>query len=106
MKNRKKKIIRINIVKFIRSLIIILGFTIFITFIATKSIYSYILPEEKTIYVQPGDSLWTVAKFAKENSSYYKDMSIKDVIYNIKDTNNLSNYNLKSGQKLKIYYIE
>ena len=106
MKNRKKKIVKINLNKFIRSIIIIIGFVIFITFIATKSIYSYVSPEEKIIYAQPGDTLWSIARFAKENSSYYKDMNIKEVIQNIRDNNDISNNVIKSGQKLKIYYME
>ena len=106
MKTKKKKIVKINLSKFIRTIIIVIGITIFITFIATKSIYSYMSPEEKIIYVQPGDSLWSVAKFAKDNSSYYKDMSIKEVIYDIKDNNNLSSNSIIEGQELKIYFTE
>jgi len=103
---KKKKFVRINLSKFIRSIIIIILVAVGITFIATKSIYSYIEPEERVIYVQPGDTLWSLAKYAKDSSSYYKEMNIKDVVYELKNNNNLSSNNIESGQKIKIFYSE
>ena len=59
---KKNKVIKINLKKFIRALVIVIGITILITFLATKSIYSYEKLKTKTIYTNKGDTLWNIAK--------------------------------------------
>ena len=56
----------------------------------------------KTIYVTQGDTLWKIAEAEQENNSYYEDKDIRDIIYDIKNTNNLEISNLSVGQELKI----
>lgn len=101
---KKNKVIKINVKKFIRAIIIIIGITVFITFIATKSIYSYQKPELKNIYVEKGDTLWTIAKEEQSNNKYYENSNVREIIYDIKRLNNMSDANILPGEIIKIYY--
>ena len=65
MKNKKNKSIKIDLKKFVRGIFIIIIFTRIITFLATKSIYSYKIVDEKKVYINSGDTLWTIAKHEK-----------------------------------------
>lgn len=101
---KKNKVIKINLKKFIRALIIVIGITILITFLATKSIYSYEKLKTKTIYTNKGDTLWNIALDEKENNKYYKDKNIREIVYDIKQINNMQDSIILPGEALKIYY--
>lgn len=101
---KKNKVVKINLKKFIRSILIIIGITIVVTFIATKSIYSYQNMELKTIYVEEGDTLWSIAKEEQNNNKYYEGKNIREVIYDIKKLNNMSDANILPGESIKIFY--
>lgn len=101
---KKKKVIKINLKKFLRALILIIGITILITFLATKSIYSYDKIKSKTIYTDKGDTLWSIALKEKENNNYYKDKNIREIIYDIKKLNSISDSTIFPGEAIKIYY--
>lgn len=100
----KQKIIKINVKKFIRAMLVVIGTIILFTFLATKSIYSYKKPEIKTIYIQKGDTLWKIAEKQKETNQYYSNLEIREIIYDIKKTNNMTNSNIIAGETLEIYY--
>lgn len=104
MKIKKNKVIRINLKKFIRSILIIIGITIIVTFLATKSIYSYKKAEYKTIYVEEGETLWSIAKDEQINNKFYEGKNIREVIYDIKKLNSMSDANILPGESIKIYY--
>lgn len=56
----------------------------------------------KTIVVEEGESLWSIAKEYHEESPD----SIKSYIKNLKEMNDLHNDTIKVGQKLIVYYYE
>ena len=56
----------------------------------------------KTVYVTQGDTLWKIASEEQLKNSYYKDKDVRDIIYDIKEINNLNISDLKIGQELKI----
>ena len=101
---KKKKVIKINLKKFIRALVLVIGITILITFLATKSIYSYDKIKSKIIYTDKGDTLWSIALKEKENNNYYKDKNIREIIYDIKKLNSISDSTIFPGEAIKIYY--
>ena len=101
---KKNKVIKINLKKFIRALVIVIGITILITFLATKSIYSYEKLKTKTIYTNKGDTLWNIALDEKENNKYYKNKNIREIVYDIKQINNMQDSIILPGETLKIYY--
>ena len=56
----------------------------------------------KTITIQPGDTLWSIAKEYK--SADYKNT--KEYVEELMSMNNLHNDNITAGQKLLITYFE
>ena len=96
----------VNKKKFIRMISLIIGI-ISISFICFSNIsFSKGEIKTKTIYVSSGDTLWTIAEEEQENNVYYEDTDIRDIIYQIKQLNDLqNNSNLSEGQKLIIKYI-
>ena len=96
------RIVRIkNISKFARSIAIILGILILISLITNKS-FSHAEVEYKTICVENGDTLWSIAEMELETNSYYKNKDIRYVINDIMDVNNLDSKTLMIDQQLKI----
>lgn len=93
IKNRKK---------FIKSILLITGIIVFANLLFANNSYSHQEIKYKTVAVVSGDSLWDIAKEELKNNDYYDGKDIRDIIEDIKDTNNLSNYNLKVGQTLEI----
>ncbi len=68
---------------------------------ANKS-YSKVEIQYKTEYASSGDTLWSIAERESENNNYYKDKDVREIIYDLKKINNLSNSNLAEGQEIKI----
>ncbi len=58
--------------------------------------------EYKTLTVNSGDTLWSIAKTEQENNEYYKNSDIREIVSNIKKVNNLESSNLNIEQSLKI----
>ena len=95
-----KKIV--NVKRFIISttilfLLILLGGSAII-----NTTYSCNKVEYKTIYITQGDTLWKIASEEQTKNSYYKNKDVRDIIYDIKEINNLNVSDLKIGQELKI----
>lgn len=88
--------------KFIRSFAVIFSL-LFLLLICFANTYS---TEEicfKTIIVTAGDTLWSIAKNEEENNSYYQNKDIRQIIYDIKEKNQLSNNSsLTEGIALQI----
>ncbi len=91
-----------NMVKFIRSIVIILLIIGFSSLIITKSIFSHAEKEYKTIYVESGDTLWNIAKEESKTNNYYKNKDIRFIVDDITKENNLSSNFLMINQTLKI----
>ena len=60
---------------------------------------------KKTIYTSYGDTLWSIAQNEQANNKYYKNKSVREIIEDIKNVNNMKTSNLSSSQELLIPYI-
>ncbi len=87
----------------IRSILVIVLAIIAINLItsANKS-YSKVEVEYKSEYASYGDTLWSIAERESQNNKYYQDKDVREIIYDLKKINNLSNSNLSEGQEIKI----
>ncbi len=92
----------VNKRKFIRSLILLIILIIFILFTLINKSLSHSDIQYKKMYVSSGDTLWNIAKIEKMNNIYFEDKDIRDIVDVLKNTNNLSSYNLQVGQELII----
>ena len=88
--------------KFIRSLIVIGGVILLISFIFTNKTLSHAETNYKKIYVSSGDTLWNIAQEQKSTNQYFEDKDIRTIIDEIKYTNNLNTSSLNIGQELNI----
>lgn len=95
----------VNIKKFIRSIVLILGIIFILSIICAKGTLSHKELEYKEIYVACGDTLWTIAKDLQSSNDYYKNKDIRDIILNLKTINNIENSNLYIGQQLVVPVI-
>lgn len=95
----------VNVSKFIRSIIILIGVIICISIFAFNTSLSHKETTYKTVYVANGDTLWDIAKNEKENNNYYENKDIRYVVDNIKTVNKLSNSDLTANQELIIPLI-
>lgn len=95
------KIKIVNKKKFIRSFIFLVGL-IFLTLIGINQTYSKTELSYKEDYIIKGDTLWSIAENEINHNEYYKNKDIRDVMYEIKQLNNLQNGNLEIGQKILI----
>lgn len=91
----------VNKKKFIRS-ISILVLVISSLIIFSKNTYSKGEITYKEIFIYGGDTLWSISKNEIKNNKYFENRDIRDVISELKDINNLSESNLKVGEKIKI----
>lgn len=92
----------VNVKKFVRSIIIIAGIVFLICLFFVNKSFSHGNTQYKSVYVENGDTLWTIAKYEQENNEYYKQKDIRDIIQNIKSINNLTSSNLSNNQELNI----
>lgn len=90
-----------NKFKFIRSSILII-FILSIFFCKATLSYKIKNIEYTEIHVESGDTLWTIAENLKENNLYYKNKDIREIVYEIKSMNNLSNSSIYINQVLLI----
>lgn len=94
----------VNKKKFIRSTSVTIGLIVFIILMLSNISYSH-TESYKEICVSYGDTLWDIAKFEKYNNIYFEDKDIRDVVYEIKHINHLTNTDLTVGEKLSIPII-
>lgn len=55
----------------------------------------------KTIEVQPGDSLWTIADTYNDNS----DLSIREYIKELKSINRMASDSIRAGDSITVVYF-
>lgn len=91
----------VNKTKFIRSNVILIILIGSIVIFATNT-YSNVETKYKEEYVYTGDTLWSIAQEELENNKYFEGKDIRYVVNELKNVNNLTNVNLKDGDKLKI----
>lgn len=95
----------VNKKKFIRSMSITIGLIIFIILMLANISFSHTEVNYKEIAISSGDTLWSIAKYEKNNNDYFENRDIRDIVDEIKYLNNLSNSNLSIGDKLSIPII-
>lgn len=91
----------VNMKRFIRTTLVILGIIFLLSLIMNKSL-SYKEPEYRKLYISNGDTLWSIAKDEKINNKYYENKDVRYILDDIKRANHLDNSNLKAGQELLI----
>ena len=91
-----------NPIKFIRSTLVLLILLYIIGSFFYNKTYAYKEYSFKTITVSEGETLWNIAEFEKENNEYYKNKDIREIVFEIRENNNLTTSNLVVGQELKI----
>lgn len=91
----------VNKKKFIRSVILILG-TLIIGLLGINNTYSKTEISYKEDYIISGDTLWSIAQDQIDTNEYYKNKDVREVMYEIKQLNNITNGNLEVGQKIVI----
>ena len=96
----------VNMKKFVRMVILIVGIIMISSICFCNISFSKGEIKTKTIYVSNGDTLWNIAREEQENNPYYENKDVRDIIYEIRKTNNLNNNsNLNEGQELIIKYM-
>lgn len=100
-----KKMKIVNMRKFVRSIVILIGIVIAIVLFFPKATLSHNENEHSNyeiISVAKGDTLWSIASYQQENNPYYVEKDVRDIIIELKKVNQLSNSNLQVGQTLKV----
>ena len=92
----------VNRKKFRRGIILLAILVLGVLFCMKNVSSSETIIDYKTITVNKGDTLWSIASYEQEENGYYKDADIRDIVYNIKKVNNLKTSNLSEKQTLKI----
>ena len=92
----------VNKKKFIRSTSITIGLIIFIILMLANISFSHTEVNYKEIAISSGDTLWSIAKYEKNNNDYFENRDIRDIVDEIKHINHLTNSNLNIGDKLSI----
>lgn len=103
-----KNIRIVNMKKFVRSILILLGIVIAITFISTKATLSHNEKEQpnyESIFVSQGDTLWSIATIQQQDNPYYAEKDVRFIVSELKTINKLPSGSLQVGQELKIPVI-
>lgn len=91
-----------NMSRFLTSIVTIIVLTIILTLSITNTAFSTADLKYKTITISSGDTLWNIAEEVKENSLNYSNKEIREIVYDLKQINNLKQSNLQVGQNLQI----
>lgn len=93
----------VNKKKFLRSMMMLIGLVILIVLgLITTTTYSKTEIGYKEDYVLKGDTLWSIAEQEVNQNEYYKNKDIREVMYEIRQLNHITNDNLEIGQKIII----
>lgn len=93
----------VNKKKFVRSLVLLIALLILTTlWMITTTTYSKTEIGYKEDYILKGDTLWSIAEQEVSHNEYYKDKDIREVMYEIRELNHITNDNLEIGQKIII----
>lgn len=100
-----KKMKIVNMKKFVRSILILIGVIISLVLFFPKATLSHNEKEYsdyETISVAQGDTLWSIASYQQENNPYYIEKDVRDIVSNLKKVNQLYTADLQIGQTLKV----
>ena len=64
--------------------------------------YSKVEVKYKTELISSGDTLWSIAKRERNINKYYQDKDVREIVYDLKQVNNLQVSDLSIGQKIMI----
>ena len=81
---------------------IVIGMFIALLLLFMKTSLSHTETNYKKVAVIKGDTLWSIAKYEKENNGYYQEIDIREIIAEIKSINQLKTSNLTEGDELTI----
>ena len=95
----------VNMNKFIRMIIIVVAISGIAIFIGLNKAYSTGEVKYKEESVTNGDTLWGIYEKQQKTNQYFENKDIRDIVAEIKYTNNLENGNLEIGQKINIPII-
>lgn len=95
----------INKKKFVKSIAITLGIIFAIMFALSNKSLSHENIKYGVIYVNQGDTLWSIAENQQKNNPYYAGKDVRYIISSIKRVNKLTDSYLFDGQKLLIANI-
>ncbi len=100
---RKSKKLKIkSLTRFICSVGAMLFTIMMLSFVVMKPTLSHGDLQYHTLYIDSGDTLWSIANNERENNAYYENKSVSYIVHNLKKVNNLSNSNIYVGQELLI----
>lgn len=92
----------VNVGKFIRSVLIVFGIILCLSLFVMKSSLSYKELEYKTIFVDNGDTLWSISTDLQSSNPYYKGKDIRDITEDLTKINSLNSKTIYVGQELQI----
>lgn len=95
----------VNMKKFVRSIGVLIGIIIAITFLLSKVTLSHAEKENvnyETISVSQGDTLWAIASNQQQNNPYYAEKDVRYIVSELREINQLKSGNLQAGQNLKV----
>ena len=91
----------VNVKKFVRTISILLTILLSIIIFSNKT-YSKVEVEYKEECIVVGDTLWNISKQEAQYNKYFENKDIREIVNEIKRTNNLENLDLYEGQKIRI----
>ena len=94
----------VNKEKFVKMNIIIILF-ILITLLLLNTTKSSTEIKYRIDYISKGETLWDIANKEGKENSYYKNVDIREIIYDLREINNLGNGYIHEGDKIKIPYF-
>lgn len=92
----------VNFKKFILSSTLVIIMVLSILILVSNSALSFAPQGHTTVYVENGDTLWSIAQNQRENNAYYEGKDIRYIVKDIRKVNNLNDCNLSIGQVLTI----
>ena len=91
----------VNVKKFVRTISILLTILLSIIIFSDKT-YSKVEVGYKEECIVVGDTLWNISKQEAQYNKYFENKDIREIVNEIKRTNNLENLDLYEGQKIRI----
>jgi hypothetical protein len=101
-KRRGIKMKIVNVKKFLRSILLIIGLIAILLLLLGNSSLSHRTTEFVTIYVAQGDTLWGIASELQKDNEYYKGRDVRYIVNHLMSTNSLSTNTLAVNQPLQI----
>lgn len=67
-----------------------------------SSVSAYTTPNYSSVYVEYGDTLWSISEIQSNTNLYYQGKDIRYIVKDIRDINNLTSCSIQPGQELLI----